>query len=105
MALVKKSQFHPALARWFKEKFHSPTEPQRLGWPAIQSGQHTLIAAPTGAGKTLAAFLAALDNLFLLGLDGKLEDKTYVVYVSPLKALSLSLIHISEPTRQAEISY
>jgi ATP-dependent Lhr-like helicase len=86
--LVETFQFHPALARWFQKKFDSPTEPQKQGWPAIQSGRHTLIAAPTGAGKTLAAFLAALDHLFRLGLDGKLEDKTYVVYVSPLKALS-----------------
>jgi ATP-dependent Lhr-like helicase len=80
--------FHPILARWFKEKFGSPTEPQKGGWPAIQSGQHTLIAAPTGSGKTLAAFFAALDKLFREGLAGKLKDETRVVYVSPLKALS-----------------
>src|SRR2546425_2680123 len=81
-------QFHPAVARWFEEKFGSPTEPQERGWPAIQSGAHTLIAAPTGSGKTLAAFLAALDELFRDGLAGKLMDETRVIYVSPLKALS-----------------
>src|SRR5213594_1329837 len=81
-------QFHPAVARWFEQKFGSPTEPQQRGWPAIQSGQHTLIAAPTGSGKTLAAFLAALDELFREGLNGTLRDETRVVYVSPLKALS-----------------
>src|SRR5216110_175000 len=81
-------QFHPAVARWFEEKFGSPTEPQERGWPAIQSGGHTLIAAPTGSGKTLAAFLASLDELFRDGLAGKLRDETRVVYVSPLKALS-----------------
>src|SRR2546425_2088526 len=81
-------KFHPAVARWFKEKFGSPTEPQERGWPAIQSGGHTLIAAPTGSGKTLAAFLAALDELFRDGLAGKLMDETRVIYVSPLKALS-----------------
>src|SRR3954464_12714587 len=80
--------FHPAVARWFQEKFGSPTEPQQQGWPAIQSGAHTLIAAPTGSGKTLAAFLAALDELFREGLAGNLKDETRVVYVSPLKALS-----------------
>src|SRR5437867_6201684 len=79
---------HPVIARWFQEKFGSPTEPQRLGWPAIQAGEHTLIAAPTGSGKTLAAFFAELDLLFRDGLDGKLTDETRVVYVSPLKALS-----------------
>lgn len=80
--------FHPTVARWFEQKFGSPTEPQRRGWPSIQSGAHTLIAAPTGSGKTFAAFLAALDQLFRDGLEGKLKDETRVVYVSPLKALS-----------------
>src|SRR6195256_2566896 len=81
-------KFHPIVARWFEEKFGSPTEPQKGGWPAIQSGGHTLIAAPTGSGKTLAAFFAALDDLFRDGLAGKLKDATRIVYVSPLKALS-----------------
>src|SRR5215467_12174819 len=80
--------FHPVIARWFEEKFGTPTEPQQRGWPAIQSGSHTLIAAPTGSGKTLAAFFASLDKLFRLGLTGELRDETHVVYVSPLKALS-----------------
>src|SRR5262245_16800002 len=81
-------QFHPVIARWFEEKFGSPTEPQQRGWPAIQAGSHVLIAAPTGSGKTLAAFYAELDLLFRDGLAGKLTDETRVVYVSPLKALS-----------------
>src|SRR6266568_3210187 len=81
-------EFHPAVARWFEEKFRSPTEPQERGWPAIQSGGHTLIAAPTGSGKTLAAFLASLDELFRDGLAGQLKGETRVIYVSPLKALS-----------------
>ena len=81
-------QFHPVVARWFEQKFGTPTEPQARGWPAIQSGGHTLIAAPTGSGKTLAAFFASLDQLFREGLAGQLPDETRVVYVSPLKALS-----------------
>src|SRR4029078_6293787 len=80
--------FHPAVARWFAQPFGSPTEPQALGWPAIQSGRHTLISAPTGSGKTLAAFLASLYMLFRQGAEGNLPDETQVVYVSPLKALS-----------------
>src|SRR5438034_1286266 len=85
---VQSFQFHPTIARWFEQKFGSPTEPQQRGWPAIQSGAHTLIAAPTGSGKTLAAFFAELDQLFRDGLAGKLKDETRVLYVSPLKALS-----------------
>src|SRR5437660_2314826 len=81
-------RFHPAVAQWFEQTFGTPTDPQRSGWPAIQSGAHTLLAAPTGSGKTLAAFLAALDQLFRDGLEGNLPDETRVLYVSPLKALS-----------------
>src|SRR5207302_4171990 len=80
--------FHPLVAQWFQQHFSAPTEAQRLGWPAIQKGHDTLIAAPTGSGKTLAAFLASLDRLLRLALSGALRDQTYVVYVSPLRALS-----------------
>ncbi|MCI0418923.1 MAG: DEAD/DEAH box helicase, partial [Acidobacteria bacterium] len=80
--------FHPAVASWFSKQFLQPTEPQTRAWPAIKDRRHTLIAAPTGSGKTLSAFLAAIDDLVRLGVDGKLEDTTQVVYVSPLKALS-----------------
>src|SRR5499427_6399788 len=81
-------RFHPAVARWFDQTFDSPSEPQILGWPAIQSGRHVLISAPTGSGKTLAAFLASLDALFREGVEADLPDETQVIYVSPLKALS-----------------
>ncbi|MGH9767990.1 MAG: DEAD/DEAH box helicase, partial [Blastocatellia bacterium] len=81
-------RFHPAVASWFAKQFSQPTEPQAKAWPAIKDRRHTLIAAPTGSGKTLSAFLAAIDDLVRQGIDGKLEDATQVVYVSPLKALS-----------------
>ena len=82
------SCFHPAVAAWFNQSFTAPTAAQAQAWPAIQAGRHVLIAAPTGSGKTLAAFLAAIDTLVRQGLDGRLENETQVVYVSPLKALS-----------------
>src|SRR6059058_1453480 len=80
--------FHPAIERWFGARFREPTDPQRRAWPLIQAGRNALIAAPTGSGKTFAAFLAAIDALLRQGLDGTLGDGTQVVYVSPLKALS-----------------
>jgi len=81
--------FHPAVSRWLERAFEAPTPAQAQAWPAIQAGRHTLIAAPTGSGKTLAAFLAAIDLLVREALQrGGLQDETYILYVSPLKALS-----------------
>jgi ATP-dependent helicase Lhr and Lhr-like helicase len=80
--------FHPAVAAWFRRTFDAPTPAQEHAWPAIQASQNVLIAAPTGSGKTFAAFLAAIDALVRQGLEGKLEAQTQIVYVSPLKALS-----------------
>ena len=78
---------HPLVSEWFVRKFGTPTEPQELGWPYILAGKTTLICAPTGSGKTLAAFLACIDRLVRKAIAGELEDKTEVLYVSPLKAL------------------
>jgi ATP-dependent helicase Lhr and Lhr-like helicase len=82
--------FHPAVAGWFLKTFPAPTDAQAAAWPQIRSGRSTLVAAPTGSGKTLTAFLSALDELVQQGLanHGALPDETLVVYVSPLKALS-----------------
>ena len=77
--------FHPTIQRWFTERVGAPSPPQEEGWPRIRSGRHTLIAAPTGTGKTLAAFLWAIDELLRQGAE--LRDTTAVLYVSPLKAL------------------
>ena len=92
------SLFHPAIERWFSGRFAEPTEPQRRAWPLIQQGADVLIAAPTGSGKTFAAFLSAIDGLVRQGLSGELRDEIQVVYVSPLKALSNDVQkNLSEP--------
>ncbi|WP_116134809.1 DEAD/DEAH box helicase [Trinickia diaoshuihuensis] len=84
------ASFHPAVAAWFESAFTAPTDAQLRAWPHIRGGESTLVAAPTGSGKTLTAFLWALDELVRDGLahEGTLPDETLVVYVSPLKALS-----------------
>jgi ATP-dependent Lhr-like helicase len=85
---MPRDNFHPLIRRWFQQHFSAPTDAQRLGWPSILDHRDTLIAAPTGSGKTLTAFLASLDRLLRLALAGELREQTYVVYVSPLRALS-----------------
>ncbi|MBP3985521.1 DEAD/DEAH box helicase [Pseudoxanthomonas helianthi] len=86
--------FHPAVATWFARSFPAPTEAQVAAWPAIASGRDTLVAAPTGSGKTLTAFFTAIDGLVREGLSYGLPDATLVLYVSPLKALSND-IHVN----------
>ena len=96
--------FHPVTAEWFRAVFDAPTAPQRMGWPVIARGESALILAPTGTGKTLAAFLWCLDRLMLgrqglgtkgLGTEGpgakRSELGCRIVYVSPLKALAVDV--------------
>ena len=82
------SQFHPLIGEWFKSSVGVPSDVQAQAWPVIQSGTDVLIAAPTGSGKTFAAFLSCIDRLFQQALARELDDQTQVLYVSPLKALS-----------------
>jgi ATP-dependent Lhr-like helicase len=80
------SVFSPATRAWFEGAFAGPTPPQDRGWPAIASGGHVLIQAPTGSGKTLTAFLYAIDRLNETPGQG-----LRVLYVSPLKALNYDI--------------
>ncbi len=82
------TSFDPLVREWFDTRFAAVTEPQRQGWQEIRAGHDVLISAPTGAGKTLAAFLSAIDNLVRRARLGELPNQTQVLYVSPLKALS-----------------
>jgi ATP-dependent Lhr-like helicase len=84
MAHAALDGFTPEVREWFSRAFAEPTAAQSQAWPAIATGAHTLISAPTGSGKTLAAFLWALDRL----VAEPSADRTRLVYVSPLKALS-----------------
>lgn len=77
--------FHPEISAWFRERYGTPTAGQRLLWPLVSAERHALLAAPTGTGKTLAAFLWAIDRL-VTGEWG--ADRVRVLYVSPLKALN-----------------
>ena len=81
-------QFHPLVRKWFEATLGKPSDPQKKGWPAIAGGDDTLILAPTGTGKTLAAFLWELNQLIVEGLERPLGNSVHILYVSPLKALN-----------------
>ncbi|MFW5902840.1 MAG: ATP-dependent helicase, partial [archaeon] len=81
-------EFEPYVKEWFNEKFDELTPPQRYSFKLIHEGKNSLICSPTGTGKTQSAFLSILNELFLKGDEGRLEDKVYCLYISPLRALS-----------------
>src|ERR1700742_5291662 len=94
---------HPVVQEWFTRKFGTPTSPQELGWPSILPGKPTLISAPPGSGKTLAAFLICIDKLIRQAMDGSLAPTTAVVYISPLKALSNDVQkNLEQPLREIQ---
>ena len=79
------SLFHPVIQKWFTAEIGKPTNIQQKSWPIIANGDNILLTAPTGCGKTLSAFLWALNCLinstWTLG-------RTSVLYISPLIALN-----------------
>jgi len=78
-------QFHPLVREWFTNNYENPTPIQSAAWPDIEKGKHCLLSAPTGSGKTMAAFLSAIDSI----ISSKWSEGTCrILYISPLKALN-----------------
>ncbi|MFW6383178.1 MAG: DEAD/DEAH box helicase, partial [Nanoarchaeota archaeon] len=97
---------NPYIKKWFFSKFNDFSESQRYAVIDIQSRKNILISAPTGATKTLTAFLAIINELFDSASKGVLEDKIYCVYVSPLKALNNDIKrNLLEPLEEIEKIY
>ncbi|KGN39101.1 ATP-dependent helicase [Knoellia subterranea] len=84
-------RFSPATAAWFRDSFSAPTDAQAGAWQAISSGHHALVVAPTGSGKTLSAFLWALDRLAAEPVPEEKLKRCRVLYVSPMKALAVDV--------------
>ena len=84
-------RFSPATAAWFRGSFAAPTQAQRGAWQAIGAGRHTLVVAPTGSGKTLSAFLWALDSLASSPPPESAKERCRVLYISPMKALAVDV--------------
>ncbi|KAA0004547.1 MAG: ATP-dependent helicase [Thermoplasmata archaeon] len=91
----------PEVREWFRKKYGTFTPPQKYALKEIHDGKNTLISSPTGSGKTLSAFLAAISELLMLAKKGKLEDRIYVLYISPLKALNNDIErNLEEPLQE-----
>jgi ATP-dependent Lhr-like helicase len=80
--------FEPYVKEWFNDQFPGLSAPQKHSFNLIHENKNSLICAPTGSGKTLSAFMSTLNELFMMGENGELEDEVYVLYVSPLRALN-----------------
>lgn len=98
-------RFHPIIRKWFTETLGKPSDPQRKGWPAIATGEHALILAPTGTGKTLAAFLWEPNALITAGLKEPLGNSVhsdaYLISALPSAARTASRIAMTASSRAA----
>jgi ATP-dependent Lhr-like helicase len=74
----------PRVAEWFAGRGWHIRRHQAQVLAQAAEGAHVLLAADTGAGKTLAGFLPTLCD----AADGDLADGLHTLYVSPLKALA-----------------
>jgi len=95
------SVLDPLVARWFANKFKDLTPPQRHAIVNIHEGKNTLIASPTGSGKTLSAFLSIISELVKLAKSEKLEEQVYCIYISPLRSLNNDIAkNLREPLEE-----
>ncbi|HEX6232206.1 MAG TPA: ATP-dependent helicase [Jiangellaceae bacterium] len=83
--------FGAATRDWFAGSFRAPTPAQEGAWLAVAAGSNALVVAPTGSGKTLSAFLWALDQLASEPVPDDPTERCRVLYVSPLKALAVDV--------------
>ncbi len=83
--------FDKETAQWFRHTLGEPTPVQKEAWPMIAAGEHVLVSAPTGTGKTLSAFLVFLDRMKRQAQEGLLKQQLELIYVSPLKSLAADI--------------
>ncbi len=94
-------QLPAPFARWFEKRGWTPHPHQLAMLEAARDGEHTLLIAPTGGGKTLAGFLPAMTEL-ATSSAGEKPPSLHTLYISPLKALAVD-IHRNLETPIAEL--
>ena len=101
------SLFSAPIRAWFDATYGQPTPPQAQGWPAIGRGEHTLILAPTGSGKTFAAFLSGIDRLYreLTAAEASLRQRgpTRGAHRLRVAAQGAEQRHLSQPALAAGV--
>ena len=75
----------PSIAHWFEKRGWRVRRHQWDMLEAARTGDHALLVADTGAGKTLAGFLPTLADF---AGDNPPGDGLHTLYISPLKALA-----------------
>lgn len=95
------SVLDPLVKEWFDKKFKELTPPQKQAIVNIHEGKNTLIASPTGSGKTLSAFLSIISELVKAARNNELADQIYCVYISPLRSLNNDIAkNLREPLEE-----
>jgi len=97
---MRKNIFHPVISQWFESTYTQPTDIQSQAWPHIANNSHVLMTAPTGTGKTMAAFLWAIQQLLTRQWE---SGQVRVLYISPLKALNNDVqVNLLSPLQQLQ---
>jgi ATP-dependent Lhr-like helicase len=84
-------RFSAPTRAWFEASFAAATPAQEGAWTSIAEGRNALVVAPTGSGKTLSAFLHAIDRLLSTEPPEDKSRRTRILYISPLKALGVDV--------------
>jgi ATP-dependent Lhr-like helicase len=95
------NKLHPALSAWFLSHYPGLSEIQRRALPHTLAGENTLVFAPTGSGKTFAAFLSVISRLAERASAQQLPNAVCTIYVSPLKALDNDIYRNLTPALEA----
>ena len=82
------SSLNDYVRKWFTKNFKELTPPQKFSFKLIGERKNVLITAPTGSGKTMSGFVSIISRLYDYSIEGKLENKVYCLYISPLRALN-----------------